>query len=52
MSLLNLHLPAKGDKLAHDVEIAIRCMGDHGHNRRLSADIVEVKGDLVQAPHS
>jgi len=52
MCFLDLHLPAKADKLAHDVEFSTRRMGDQCHNRRFSTDIVEVKADLVRIPHS
>ena len=51
MGLHDFHPPAKGYKLAHDVQIPTRCVGDQGHNRRLSADIVEVEADLVRMPH-
>ena len=51
MGFLDLHLPAKADKLAHDVELSTRRMGDQCHNRRFSTDIVEVKPDLVRLPH-
>jgi hypothetical protein len=52
MGLLDFHPPTKGNKLAHDIEIPTRRVGDQGHNRRLSDDIVEVKADLVRIPHS
>lgn len=51
MGFLDFHPPAKSYELAHDVEIPTRCVGDQGHNRRLSADLVEVKADLVRIPH-
>ena len=51
MRFLDLHFPAKADKFAHDVEFSTRCMGDQGHNRRLSTDIVEVEADLIGIPH-
>lgn len=51
MGLLDFYPPTKGNKLAHDIEISARRVGDQGHDRRFCADIIEVKADLVQIPH-
>lgn len=51
MSLDDFYPPAKCHKLAHDVEVPARGMGDHGHDRRFSADLVKVEANFVRQPH-